>query len=459
MKTYSPTTAALLQTTVSKSGSEPGSVVDQDATPPKLAPAHTWRQWVAFDHSRVLLPQFFFARGQEPLAQIYRLSLDEGEPRAAAGGFARFWARLIFAVVAVRQIWLFFHRYGSFVKQKFGIAGHRQLRDLWYCAWRQNQSPRHYYWRKLYLIPDRTAWRENLEHRQVNTLLNHLNRRLPIVKATNKVKFHEHCIAHQLPTAPVLASWSKHGHLDGPAPAAVAANLFLKPATEYGSVGILAIPYQAATGTYRLRSADLAWPALLDAIGAIAGADHHSMILQRRLSNAPRNAIYGDSDICNIRIITGHAPEREPEAIGGFIRLPSSLTTTGHDRNIMISSIDIATGRMEPGRFRETMLGDFPVHPDTGAPIENRILPGWKEMLELALRGHRTYPWLPFIGWDVVDTTDGLLLLEANAYWGGDCVQLPGARPLGLTRFPEIYLECFKHFYGPVTPAPGFPLR
>ena len=183
------------------------------------------------------------------------------------------------------------------------------------------------------------------------------------------------------------------------------------------------------------------------------------MILQRRLFNAERNSLYGEADICNVRLITGLAPGENPVPIGGFVRLPSSMTTTGHDRNIMISSIDIATGRMESGRFRETMLGDFPVHPDTGAPIANRIFPGWREIIDLTVRAHRTYPWIPFIGWDVIDSSDGLILLEANAYWGGDCVQLPGAAPLGDTAFAEIYLKCFEHFYGPDTPACRRPIR
>jgi hypothetical protein len=122
----------------------------------------------------------------------------------------------------------------------------------------------------------------------------------------------------------------------------------------------------------------------------------------------------------------------------------------------MISSIEVGTGRMEPCRFRETMLGDFPVHPDTGAKIADQAFAGWEEMKALAIRGHRTYPEMPFIGWDVVDTTDGVLLLEANAYWGGDCVQLPGATPLGKTRFAEIYLKHFERFYGPNTPAHRF---
>jgi Sugar-transfer associated ATP-grasp len=447
MKSYTPTTAPLVDSLPDRPGTAPGFGAPEHI-PDEINAAHGWRKAVAFDHSRVLLPQFVFKHGQKLVPKLYRLSLDEGEPRAAAGPLVRLWAALVYAFVVLRQILIYYRRYGSFVRQRSGITSHRQLRDLWYCAWRQNQSPRHYYWRKLYLVPDRKDWLDYLEHRQVNTLLNHLNRRLPITKATNKARFYEHCVKHNLPTAPVLAAWNKTGQLTSATPAPVTADVFLKRANDFGSVGILPIVYQAATGTHRLKNRDLTWPDLLNAISGLARADDRPMILQRRLRNAPRNAIYGDADICNVRIVTGRAPGREPEAVSAFIRLPSSLTTTGHDRNIMISSIDVATGLMEPGRFREIKLDDFPKHPDTGAQIEGRILPGWNDMVELAKQGHRTYPWLPFIGWDVVDTTDGLLLLEANAYWGGDCVQLPGATPLGRTPFPEIYFKCFEHFYG-----------
>lgn len=456
MKTDMPISTAVPGT----AGSIPESARDQGnkngAGAARVAPALTWRQSVSFDHCRILLPQFIFSRGNSPLFQIYRLSLEEGEPRAMAGAWARFLAKPLFAIVALRQIWTYLRRYGKFVKKSYGISRLQQLRDLWYCAWRQNQCPRHYYWRKLYLIPDRADWLLNLEHRQINTLLSHLNRNLPIAKATNKVQFHQHCLAQNLPTAVVLAAWDAQGRLAGTAPAPAAADVFLKPTSEFGSVGIMPIVYQRETNTHRLNGANLAWPELLKAIAAIVQADHRPMLLQRRLRNAPRNAIYGDADICNARIVTGREPGGAPEVISGFVRLPSSLTTTGHDRNIMIASIDVATGRLEPGRFRETMLGDFPVHPDTGAKIANQIFSGWEEMKALTIRGHNTYPWMPFIGWDVVDTTDGVLLLEANAYWGGDCIQLPGATPLGETRFAEIYLKNFEIFYGPNTPAHRF---
>ena len=228
MKTNPSSSAVIPDRAEATPGSAPGLKVDH-AVPAALNPAHNWAHAVAFDHSRVLLPHFAFASGGDPLAQIYRLSLDEGEPRADAATVTLLWARLAFALVAFRQAWIYFRRYGSFVRKTFGISRRRQFADLWHVAWRHNQSPRHYYWRKFYLIPDRQDWLRNLEHRQVNTLLNHLNRRLPITKATDKVNFNRHCVAHGLPTAPMIATWDKQGRLVGNPPAPVAADLFLKP--------------------------------------------------------------------------------------------------------------------------------------------------------------------------------------------------------------------------------------
>jgi hypothetical protein len=96
--------------------------------------------------------------------------------------------------------------------------------------------------------------------------------------------------------------------------------------------------------------------------------------------------------------------------------------------------------------FRDIKMPEFTHHPDTGHKMKGRAVPRWSEMVSLVKQAHRTYPWMPFIGWDVVDSEQGLVLLEANAYWGADSIQLPGAPGLGNTRFCEIYLEWFDHF-------------
>jgi hypothetical protein len=408
---------------------------------PTVSPAPAdWRRWVAFDHCRVLLPHFAFARRTDALSRLHRLALDEAappEPRTAG----RWYARVIFATVALRQVWIFFRRYGSYARTRDGVSRSRQLRDLWHCVWHHNNYARHYYWRKLYLEPRRTRWLDNLEHRQLTTLLRHLNRHLPIEQVTDKIHFHEHCQRHGLPTPRVIAAWSDTGALLAATPAPLAADLFLKPAAEYGSRGIQALSWDPVTHTHRLDGRDFAWPELLAELAAQARTEKRRLVLQPRLRNARRNAVYGNFDLCNLRIVTAIDPASgEPEALGSFVRLPSQFTRGGYDRHILFAPVDLANGRMGTGRLREITQGDFHRHPETSAPISGRLIPGWDEMLALALTAHRSMPWLPFVGWDIVDTDKGVMLLEANAFWGGDALQPPGGLALGRTRFPELYL-------------------
>jgi hypothetical protein len=53
-------------------------------------------------------------------------------------------------------------------------------------------------------------------------------------------------------------------------------------------------------------------------------------------------------------------------------------------------------------------------HPDTGAPIEGVVLPGFSHCIEVVLKAASHFPFCPCIGWDVVLTDNGFSILEAN---------------------------------------------
>ena len=423
--------------------SPPGS----DFRPAPGPPARRgWFRWVAFDHCRLALPQFTFTGRTDPVSRLHQLALDDGAPvepapRPALLGFTR----AVFTLTVLRQIAAFFTRYAFYTEIHDGVSPFRQLGDLWHAGFHHNTYPRHYYWRKLHRSRDRTAWLDNLEHRQLTALLRQLNRHLPTARIADKLSFHGHCRLHALPSPTVVAAWTHEGVLRTGSPPPETVDLFLKPSSDFGSTGIFAIRWDPATRTHLFGGTALAWDPLLAALAAHARNDRRGAILQRRLRNAPRNAVYGNDDLCNLRIVTGQLPGGEPEAIGAFLRLPSAFTSGGYTRHVLFATVDLATGRQGTGRLREITLGEFPTHPSTEAPIANRVLPGWPEMLALALRAHRSVPWMPFVGWDIIDTTEGVQVLEANAYWGGDALQAPGAPPLGSTRFPEIFFAWFDH--------------
>jgi hypothetical protein len=407
-------------------------------------PSRTLNELVAFDHCRVPLRHFAFLKRNDPVARLHAVALevDPLSPKAVTAG-ERFRASVGYLFTCLRQSLKYYWIFGSHVRKNHGVGRIRQWRDIWHCMWRHNHLARHYYWRKHFLIRDRARWLDNLEHRELNTLLEYLNAQVPTARVADKIQFSQHCLTHFLPTPRVLAAWRLGGELLARPAKDPAADVFIKPTTDYGSVGAMAIPYDPVNATYRVSGKDVVWHDLILEV-TYNFARKSPYVMQLRLRNSEPSAVYGNDDVANLRIVTGRMFNGMPEPIAAVIRLPSHFTTKGHDRDVLLSSIDVKTGRMGKGVFRNIKLPEFTHHPDTGHPIEGRILWRWSEMLNLTLRAHATCPWMPFVGWDVVDSDHGLMLLEANAFWGGDSAQLPDAPPLGQTRFPEIYFDWFE---------------
>jgi hypothetical protein len=57
-------------------------------------------------------------------------------------------------------------------------------------------------------------------------------------------------------------------------------------------------------------------------------------------------------------------------------------------------------------------------HPDTGAQITGVAVPHWDRVVERVLALAREHSYMPYIGWDVVVTDDGLRILEGNSNSG-----------------------------------------
>ncbi|HIT76668.1 MAG TPA: hypothetical protein IAA98_13885 [Candidatus Avipropionibacterium avicola] len=89
------------------------------------------------------------------------------------------------------------------------------------------------------------------------------------------------------------------------------------------------------------------------------------------------------------------------------------------------SPIDMETGtlgratRLPDGNVKEW----FDHHPDTGADITGRIVPFWSETKELVLHAANVLSFLEYVGWDIVITEDGPVVLEANINTGVNVLQ------------------------------------
>ena len=80
--------------------------------------------------------------------------------------------------------------------------------------------------------------------------------------------------------------------------------------------------------------------------------------------------------------------------------------------------VDVATGELQSGSI--TPRGKPPLlideHPDTGARIKGVVIPNWDIVTSGLIDIARGMPYIPYVGWDVVVTADGFVVIEGNNY-------------------------------------------
>lgn len=103
-----------------------------------------------------------------------------------------------------------------------------------------------------------------------------------------------------------------------------------------------------------------------------------------------------------------------------------SRPTDNLNQGGLCALVDLTTGTLGPARQLETDRSPvaYATHPDTGAPIEGRVIPGWDEVATTLLIAMEEFPRLRYVGWDVVLQDDGPLVLEGNSYPGVQVAQL-----------------------------------
>ncbi len=134
-----------------------------------------------------------------------------------------------------------------------------------------------------------------------------------------------------------------------------------------------------------------------------------------------------------IRLITLRDPETHRFKIFFAVQRIGTKETIPVDngsRGGLVSKIDLETGRLSEARCLHNR-NVYKVHPDSGAPIEGVVIPGWqalkRDMLALADR----LPYMHFIAWDILMTPDGFCIIEANTSSGVNIIQLWGGQRHG----------------------------
>ena len=163
-------------------------------------------------------------------------------------------------------------------------------------------------------------------------------------------------------------------------------------------------------------------------------------IVQYPLQNHPDLRHLSNGAVVVLRLVTVLERSGVCTLIGSSVALPQGAaeSTTG------------ALGcvpDLETGTLRKVSLAgadSSTTHPDTGAVIVGSILPHWTECCVLVQWAHReAFAAFASLGWDVVVTPGGPVLLEANSGWGTMGQQMDFG-PLGdtpLSRIAEDELE------------------
>lgn len=100
----------------------------------------------------------------------------------------------------------------------------------------------------------------------------------------------------------------------------------------------------------------------------------------------------------------------------------------------LIVPMDIQTGKLGPARGSLDRdwprIVSFDKHPETQATITGFTVPFWNESKALLLRAQTTLPQLRTLGWDLAITDDGPVVVEANANYDMDLLQVALRRGL-----------------------------
>ena len=160
-------------------------------------------------------------------------------------------------------------------------------------------------------------------------------------------------------------------------------------------------------------------------------------IVQERLTNHPDLRPVANDAAAVLRLTTVADREGKVALIGAGAGLPF-----GPQQGItgaVACTLSLARGEITKalGRTNEAVAE----HPDTGQVLIGFPIPLWRECVDLVTRAHReAFGRFATLGWDVVVTPHGPLLLEANSGWNPIGLQY-NFGPVGRTALAAVIAD------------------
>lgn len=362
-------------------------------------------------------------------------------------------------LVVVDFAWKRTRQYGPQVKQKTGISTSRQFLTQLYLAIRYFITPSEYYLYNLYdPVNYHLASLYVLDH-EIIQLLEFLNTSNGL-SASNGLKvfddkrfFFKECKRLGLSTIPIIAefedgkimTWLDDTYKEFPK-----LDLVIKPANGRCGQEVKFFVYEEPN-RYRSEGGILLTKEELKdyILECVRKKPYRNKpyILQERVFNHPDISGLSRGDgLCTCRVVTCRAPNGLPEYLLSIFKIPTGKCYTDNfATGGIIVPVDKTSGILGKGISKNFPVDRIDRHPDTGRKIEGVQIPYWQQIIQLCLQAHEAFIDFASVGWDVAVTRDGPVLVEANWDWGVRSMQSAHNKPLGRTRFAEIYILHLKH--------------
>lgn len=288
----------------------------------------------------------------------------------------------------------------------------------------------------LYGLHDKplSVARQYMTKKQTTALLERVNPKDQRLLVDDKLRFHRRCRTAGVPAVDVLAVLNRDGEKD--ADEVVFADfrallkqwqgrptidLILKPRTDSLGTGIRFISLREG-GAFDLDGAAIDIAAFSNDLAADMQRDDY--LVQPFVRPHSEIAALGEGRALGTLRVLSFLDGEQVRVLYAFLRIPAAGNvhdnfSSGATGNL-VAHVELLGGRLGPawGRPKHSpsrLLQRHARNPATGIQIEGVLVPYWKEVGALIFRAARLFPELPCLAWDVAVTTNGPLLIEANA--------------------------------------------
>lgn len=311
-----------------------------------------------------------------------------------------------------------------------------QLKEVLYLGFWNGLVPEQYYALRFYLFA-RDEWVEDfLTGNEIKQAIRSVSSRSSADLVNNKWQLTRHLQQLNIPVVSNLAVFTEGTIREAKTGDRLPTNsLYFKPVDGFCGRGIERWDYQSTSGQWHWEGRLLAEPELLQHFKT--ASKRETYVMQEALQNHESVAPLSWGGLITIRVMTVLGREEEPDVVGAHLLIPRSGAVVNHGASGGLNAkLDIPTKRLM-WCFRQLPFAErLTVHPDTGIRFEGFEIKSLEAVIDLAKKAHQATPGIFSIGWDIVVSNRGVLILEANTQWG-----IVTGMWMGRTRFVRRYLD------------------